>query len=151
MTVLTDGGDCGQAQPGARRCRALGYGTAHMARKKLPPNVLDVQEIMASICDKWALLILHQLSYGTKRYGELHRGIRGISPKMLTQTLRKLERDQLVRRTMHTVVPPRVDYALTQLGESLTNPLHALYRWSEVHGKQLRRVRRMAPECTPGV
>lgn len=122
-----------------------------MARKKLPANVVDVQEIMGSICDKWALLILHQLSRGTKRHGELQRGIRGISQKMLTQTLRKLERDQLVQRTIHPVVPPRVDYALTRLGGSLTNPLHALYRWSATHSTQLRRIRRAAQECAPGV
>ena len=65
-----------------------------MARKKLPADIADVQEIMGSICDKWSLLILHQLSQGTKRHGELHRGIRGISQKVLTQTLRKLERDR---------------------------------------------------------
>jgi DNA-binding HxlR family transcriptional regulator len=61
---------------------------------------------MGSICDKWALLILHQLSQGTKRHGELQRGLGGISHKMLTQTLRKLERDRLVRRTVYPVVPP---------------------------------------------
>lgn len=122
-----------------------------MARKKLPADILDVQEIMGSICDKWALLILHQLSHGTKRHGELHRGVRGISQKMLTQTLRKLERDRLVRRTVHPVVPPRVDYALTRLGGSLTNPLHALYRWTEAHLKQIRRARHAAHEPTPSV
>ena len=94
-----------------------------MARKKLPADITDVQEIMGSICDKWALLILHQLSHGPKRHGELHRGIRGISQKMLTQTLRKLERDRLVQRTVHPVVPPRVDYALTRLGGSFTRPV----------------------------
>ena len=85
-----------------------------MARKKLPANFVDVQEVMGSICDKWALLILHQLSYGTKRHGELRRGIRGVSQKVLTQTLRKLERDRLVRRTVYPGVPPRVDYALSR-------------------------------------
>jgi DNA-binding HxlR family transcriptional regulator len=122
-----------------------------MARKKLPADIIDVQEIMGSICDKWALLILHQLSLGTKRHGALHRGIRGISHKMLTQTLRKLERDRLVRRTVYPVVPPRVDYALTRLGGSLTDPLHALYRWTEVHLTQIHRARRAAERSTPGV
>jgi DNA-binding HxlR family transcriptional regulator len=121
-----------------------------MARKTLPVDILDVQEIMGSICDKWALLILHQLSLGTKRHGELQRGIRGISQKMLTQTLRKLERDRLVRRTVYPVVPPRVDYTLTRLGGSLTDPLQALYRWTEAHLKQIHRAR-VAQECTPGV
>jgi DNA-binding HxlR family transcriptional regulator len=121
-----------------------------MARKKLPADIADVQDIMGSICDKWALLILHQLSQGTKRHGELHRGIRGISQKMLTQTLRKLERDRLVRRTVHPVVPPRVDYALTRLGGTLTNPLLALYRWTETHLAEIHRARRVAPSSTPG-
>jgi DNA-binding HxlR family transcriptional regulator len=122
-----------------------------MARKKLPADIVDVQEIMGSICDKWALLILHQLSQGTKRHGELHRGLRGISQKMLTQTLRKLERDRLVQRTVHPVVPPRVDYALTRLGGTLTNPLHALYRWTEAHLKEIHRARCAAQPSTPGV
>jgi DNA-binding HxlR family transcriptional regulator len=115
-----------------------------MARHRLPADIADVQEVMRSICDKWALLILHQLSQGTKRHGELHRSLNGISHKMLTQTLRKLERDRLVRRTIHRVVPPRVDYALTRLGSTLTAPLHALYRWTELHLKEIQRARRAA-------
>ena len=120
-----------------------------MARKKLPASIVDVQDIMGSICDKWALLILHQLSHGTKRHGELHRAIRGISHKMLTQTLRRLERDRLVQRTVYPVVPPRVDYALTRLGGTLTTPLHALYRWTERHLAEIHRARRAAHASTP--
>ena len=111
-------------------------------KKKLPADIADVQKIMRSICDKWALLILHQLSLGTKRHGELRRTLHGISHKMLTQTLRTLERDRLVQRTVHPVVPPRVDYALTQLGHTLTAPLHALYRWTERHMHEIERARR---------
>ena len=121
-----------------------------MARKALPRQVVDVQEILTTICDKWSLLILHVLSQGTKRHGELHRGIRGVSQKMLTQTLRKLERDRLVRRTVHPVVPPRVEYALTSLGGTLTEPLSALYRWTEVHLKQIQRARRDRLNRTAG-
>lgn len=120
-----------------------------MARKRLSADIVEVQEIMGSICDKWALLILHQLSHGTKRHGELHRALRGISHKMLTQTLRKLERDRLVRRTVFPVVPPRVDYALTRLGATLTGPLQALYRWTEAHLTEIRRARRTADRSTP--
>jgi DNA-binding HxlR family transcriptional regulator len=115
-----------------------------MARKKLPADIADVQEVMRSICDKWALLTLHQLSLGMKRHGELHRALHGISHKMLTQTLRNLERDRLVRRTVHPVVPPRVDYALTRLGSTLTVPLHVLYRWTERHLPEIHRARRTA-------
>ena len=119
-----------------------------MARQTLPADVADVREIMGSICDRWALLILHQLSHGTKRHGELRRGTSGISQKMLTQTLRRLQRDGLVRRTSHPVVPPRVEYALTRLGGSFTGPLHALYRWTERHLTQIHRARRAALAST---
>jgi len=129
-----------------RRCN-----TIPMARKRLPADIVEVQEIMGSICDKWALLILHQLSQGTKRHGELHRALRGVSQKMLTQTLRKLERDRLVRRTVYPVVPPRVDYALTRLGATLTGPLQVLYQWTEVHLTEIRRARRTAHPSTPNV
>jgi DNA-binding HxlR family transcriptional regulator len=115
-----------------------------MAHKQLPADIADIQEVMRSICDKWALLTLYQLSLGTKRHGELHRALHGISHKMLTQTLRKLERDRLVRRTVHPVVPPRVDYALTQLGGTLTAPLRVLYRWTERHLQEIQRARRAA-------
>ena len=122
-----------------------------MARKRLPADIADVQEIMGSICDKWSLLLLHQLSQGTKRHGELLRGIPGISQKMLTQTLRSLERDRLVQRTVYPVVPPRVDYALTRLGGTLTSPLLALYRWTEAHLAEIHRARRVATSSRPDV
>lgn len=82
-----------------------------MVRKALPRQIADIKEILTSICDKWALLVLYELSRGTKRYGELRRSIRGVSQKMLTQTLRKLERDGMVRRTVYPIAPPRVEYA----------------------------------------
>ena len=122
-----------------------------MARKILPRHIVDVQEILGSICDKWALLILHELSEGTKRHGELQRAIQGVSQKMLTQTLRKLERDGLVRRTVYPIVPPQVDYALTSLSGTLTEPLSVLYRWTESHLKEIQRARRGALKRTPGV
>jgi DNA-binding HxlR family transcriptional regulator len=106
--------------------------------KKLPADFVHVQEIMTSICDKWALLILQQLSQGTKRHGELQRALAGISQKMLTQTLRRLESHGLVERTAHAVLPPRVDYSLTRLGGTLTTPLYALYRWTEAHLSELQ-------------
>ena len=107
--------------------------------------VVDVQDILTSICTKWGLLVLYELSRGGKRHGELRRAIGGVSQKMLTQTLRTLERDRLVRRTMHPVVPPRVDYALTPLGETLMQPLSALYRWMARHLKEIQRARRESP------
>ena len=105
-------------------------------------GVVNVQEILTSICTKWGLLILYELSRGPRRHGELRRAIDGVSQKMLTQTLRELERDQLVRRTIYPIVPPRVDYALTPLGKTLVQPLSALYRWTERHLKKIQRARR---------
>lgn len=114
-----------------------------MVRKALTrQKVVQIHEILTTICDKWALLILYQLSHGTKRHGELQRAIPGVSQKMLTQTLRKLARDRLVRRTVYPVVPPRVEYALTPLGETITEPLSSLYTWTEDHVKEILQARR---------
>jgi DNA-binding HxlR family transcriptional regulator len=103
---------------------------------------LEVQEILTSICSKWAVLILHELARGRTRHGELQRAIRGISQKMLTRTLRQLDRDRLVRRTVYPVVPPRVEYALTPLGRTLMQPLNALYQWTERSLRQIQQARR---------
>ena len=105
-------------------------------------RVVDVQDILTSICTKWGLLILYELAKGRRRHGELRRAIGGMSQKMLTQTLRALERDRLVRRTIYPIVPPRVDYALTPLGETLMPPLSALYRWTEKHLREIQQARR---------
>lgn len=93
--------------------------------------------VLSRIADKWTALIIHVLAGGTRRYAELQREIGGISQKMLTQTLRSLERDGLVTRKVHPVVPPRVDYTLTPLGRTLIEPLRAICRWSEKHLPQL--------------
>lgn len=74
---------------------------------------------------------------GKKRFSELQRGITGISKKMLTQTLRRMERDGIVSRTVYPVVPPHTEYALTELGESLVPPLQALCRWAGAHYKEV--------------
>src|SRR5215831_15924148 len=113
-----------------------------MGPKAPKRRVVDVQEILTSICTKWGLLTLYELSAGAKRHGELRRAIGGVSQKMLTQTLRTLERDRLVRRTIYPIVPPRVDYALTPLGKTLMQPLTSLYRWMERHLKKVQDARR---------
>ena len=93
--------------------------------------------VLHRIADKWTALIIHVLATGTRRYAALQREIGGISQKMLTQTLRSLERDGLVQRKVHPVVPPKVEYALTALGRTLIEPLQAICRWSEQHLPQL--------------
>jgi DNA-binding HxlR family transcriptional regulator len=105
-------------------------------------SVMDAQcpsrLVLDRIADKWTALIIQVLAQGTKRYAGLQREIGGISQKMLTQTLRSLERDGLVQRTVHPVVPPKVEYALTRLGRTLIEPLQGLCRWSEKHLPELQ-------------
>jgi DNA-binding HxlR family transcriptional regulator len=93
--------------------------------------------VLDTIADRWATLIIELLSDGPKRFGALHRAIEGISQKMLTQTLRTLERDGLVSRRVYPTTPPSVEYALTPLGETLTVPLGALTAWSVANIEQV--------------
>jgi DNA-binding HxlR family transcriptional regulator len=94
--------------------------------------------VLDRIADKWTALIIQLLSKKTMRYAELQREIGGISQKMLTQTLRSLERDGLVDRKVYPVVPPKVEYTLSRLGRTLIEPLRALCRWSEKHLAELQ-------------
>ncbi|HEY6205441.1 MAG TPA: helix-turn-helix domain-containing protein [Chthoniobacterales bacterium] len=107
-----------------------------------PPSVMEPQcpsrLVLERIADKWTALIIQILSKGTMRYSALQQQIGGISQKMLTQTLRSLERDGLVQRKVYPVVPPRVEYSLTRLGRTLIEPLRALCRWSEKHLPELQ-------------
>lgn len=114
-------------------------------KKKSDPCVMNPEcasrEVLDRIADKWTALIIRVLSAGTKRHNELQREISGVSQKMLTQTLRSLERDGLVTRTVFPVVPPRVEYALTPLGRSLGEPLKAICLWAERHLPELQAAR----------
>ena len=94
--------------------------------------------VLDRIADKWTALIIQVLANGTRRYAALQREIGGISQKMLTQTLRSLERDGLVLRKVHPVVSPKVEYSLTRLGRTLIDPLNGLCRWSERHLPELQ-------------
>ena len=89
-----------------------------------------VREVLDRIGDKWSLLVIVTLNDGLLRFTELQRHIPGISQRMLTLTLRGLERDGLVTRTVFPTVPPRVDYELTKLGRSLLEPVNELGRWA---------------------
>ncbi|MBQ1025356.1 helix-turn-helix domain-containing protein [Micromonospora sp. C95] len=91
------------------------------------------RRILDRIGDRWTVLIVSILGDGDARFSELRRRIEGVSQKMLTQTLRGLERDGLVRRTVHPEVPVRVEYALTEAGRTLLGPLRALQQWSIDH------------------
>ncbi len=100
-----------------------------------------MRDVLDRIGDKWSVLVVRLLSDGPRRFSELRRAIDGISQRMLTLTLRQLERDGLVTRTVHASVPPRVDYALTEVGETLRAPLNALAEWSEAHRGYITRSR----------
>ncbi|WP_326826664.1 MULTISPECIES: helix-turn-helix domain-containing protein [unclassified Streptosporangium] len=97
----------------------------------------QVLQILALIGDKWSILIIGQLRDRTLRFGELHRAVTGISQRMLTLTLRHLERDGLLTRTVHPSVPPRVDYALTELGATLLDSVVALGEWATTHRHEI--------------
>ncbi len=100
-----------------------------------------MRDVLDRIGDKWSVLVVRLLSDGPRRFSELRRAIDGISQRMLTLTLRQLERDGLVTRTVHASVPPRVDYALTEVGLTLRGPLTALAEWSEAHRGYIARSR----------
>lgn len=96
-------------------------------------NCRNVAPVLNRVGDKWSMLIVMILADGPKRFNELKRAIEGISQRMLTLSLRGLERDGLVSRTVTAVVPPRVDYALTELGQSLREPVRGLGDWAIAH------------------
>ncbi|MGI3900817.1 MAG: winged helix-turn-helix transcriptional regulator [Janthinobacterium lividum] len=96
-----------------------------------------VAPVLARVGDKWSVLIVRSLGQGPRRFNELKRDIGGISQRMLSLTLRGLERDGLVNRTVFPVVPPRVDYALTDLGRSLWAPVEALGTWAQSHRAEI--------------
>ena len=93
-----------------------------------------VNELIGRVADKWTLLVLEELEdHETCRFTELSRRVPGISQKMLTQTLRQMERDGLVHRTVHAVVPPKVEYRLTNLGRSLGEAFCGVWLWAEAN------------------
>lgn len=102
------------------------------------------RQVLDHIAGKWTILVVDALIEGTMRYTELSRRIEGVSQKMLTQTLRSLEADGFVTRTIHPTIPPRVDYDLTSLGRSLAEPISALREWTENHINEIEHARRQA-------
>ncbi|KAA2265662.1 helix-turn-helix transcriptional regulator [Solihabitans fulvus] len=92
-----------------------------------------LRDVLDRVGDKWSVLVMALLGDGSRRYSELRRGIDGISQRMLTLTLRSLERDGLVERTVTPSSPPRVDYGLTAVGETLSVEVSSLIRWAEQH------------------
>ena len=120
-----------------------------MVTKTPAPDVMSAtcptRTVLDLIADKWTVLVIHVLAEGTHRFGELLRKIDGISQKMLTQTLRRLEGDGLLSRAVFPEVPPRTEYQLTALGRTLRGPLDALCDWAEKHLPKVLDARRHAP------
>lgn len=100
-----------------------------------------ITEVLARIGDKWTVLVVGLLAEGPHRFNELRRRIGGISQRMLTLTLRGLERDGLVTRTVFPTIPPRVDYELTPLGLTLIEPAFAIAQWARRNGAEIRAAR----------
>ena len=94
------------------------------------PVCRTISTLLSRIGDKWTVLVVQTLANGPKRFNELRREIPSVSQRMLTLTLRNLERDGMVSRTVTPSIPPRVDYELTKLGKSLQEPIWALGRWA---------------------
>ncbi len=105
------------------------------------PACLAAREVLNRVGDKWSVLVIGLLGDGPQRFSELRRSIEGISQRMLTLTLRGLERDGLVTRTVFPTIPPRVDYALTRLGKTLLEPVRALAGWAEQHREEIQDAR----------
>ena len=99
--------------------------------------IAPVSEVLAQISSKWSILVIAALSNGPHRFSELKRGIEGVSQKMLTSTLRDLERDGFVTRTVTPSIPPRVDYELTEMGQELKHPISAIGQWAHANHERV--------------
>jgi DNA-binding HxlR family transcriptional regulator len=115
--------------------------TAKSDRSSVYDRSCPAHAIIDHLADKWAVLIIGQLANGTMRFAELRRAVDGVSQKMLTVTLRDLERDGLVTRKLYASVPPKVEYSLTPLGASLSDMAGELCHWAEVNMQQILRAR----------
>lgn len=104
-----------------------------MPDTKQCPNCERINEVLSRVGDRWSVLVVISLSqYGTMRFNEIKRNL-GISQRMLSLTLKELERDGLVKRTQYPIIPPKVEYELTAMGESFRKPVNALGQWALQH------------------
>ena len=115
--------------------------TVHRQALSLVGNC-PIRDVLDRLGDRWTVLVLHELASGTLRFSEIRKQVADISPRMLTQTLRHLEQDGLVRREVFPTVPPRVDYALTPLGESFFERVEMLAQWAADHHDEVRAARK---------
>jgi len=104
-------------------------------------EVCPIRDVLDRVGDKWSTLLIFTLAERSHRFGELRRAITDISQRMLTQTLRELQEDGMISRTVHPTTPPSTEYALTDLGRSLVEPLTGLARWAESRHDEIKRAR----------
>ena len=114
------------------------------------PTSCRAREVLQRVGDKWSVLVIDLLGQGTLRFSELHRAIDGITSRMLTVTLRGLERDGIVTRTIHPVIPPRVEYALTPMGRTLLDTIGQLVTWADSHLDEIDAARAAYDARHPG-
>jgi DNA-binding HxlR family transcriptional regulator len=112
-------------------------------------RALQSRDAIELLADKWRIPILHVLAPGALRSSELQKAISEISPKVLTQTLRRMERDGLLMRKVYPVVPPKVEYQLTNMGRSLLEPLRQLCLWAKSHVRERDRARHDFEKTNP--
>ncbi len=105
-----------------------------------------VREVLNRVGDKWSLQVVEQLGAGPRRFSDLRRSIEGISQRMLTLTLRTLERDGLAQRTVYPTKPPSVEYSLTELGRTLSAPVCGLVTWALQHREEIAEARQRSDE-----
>jgi DNA-binding HxlR family transcriptional regulator len=108
-----------------------------------------IRDVLDRIGDKWSVLVVVELAQGVRRFRQLQRAVPGISQRMLTLTVRRLERDGLVTRTVHPTIPPQVEYELTPTGDSLTHLVKALADWSAEHRDTIARARQAWDSANP--
>ena len=134
--------ESGPADPEREPCEAVrdpaGTGEPGPAGE---PASCRAREVLQRVGDKWSVYVIDLLGQGTMRFTELHRGVNGITARMLTVTLRGLERDGIVTRTIHPVIPPRVEYALTPLGRTLLDTIGQLVTWADSHLAEIEAAR----------
>jgi len=114
-------------------CEPSGTGGGEPSESASEVSPCRAREVLQRVGDKWSMYVIDLLGQGTMRFSELHRSIDGITARMLTVTLRGLERDGVVTRTIHPVIPPRVEYDLTPMGQTLLDAIGQLVTWADSH------------------
>ncbi|SDK43491.1 winged helix-turn-helix transcriptional regulator [Streptomyces indicus] len=142
VTAQVTGAQVTDAQPVGADARVTAEGDPVIVCET-PQDECGVRDVLDRLGDKWSVYVLVELTTGTLRFKELQRRIHGdVSQRMLTLTLRRLERDGLVQRTVHPTIPPQVEYELTAMGRSMSHLLRSLSEWSIAHRPAIADARR---------